>query len=82
VLRESASDLARPPFNKAEIAAKVAEMRDLLINAPIDQCRRFLQLVIERVIVNEPDIEVIGPQSTLAEIVSGVGIRTAPGSQF
>lgn len=66
------------PLSEAEAAAKVSQMRKLLLGADVKQKRRFVHTLVEKVIVTEEAIEIIGTESTLAETASGLNITAPP----
>lgn len=65
-------------LTEEEAEAKVSQMRGLLLSADIKRKRRFVHSLVERVIVTEEAIEIIGTESTFAETASGLTITPPP----
>ena len=70
------------PLTDTEAAAKSAEMRKLLHSADVKQQRRFVHAVVEKVIVKDDEVQILGPESTLAETAMGCRFHDPPGSWF
>ena len=62
----------------AEAAEKASRMRKLILGADIQQKRRFVHALVERVEVREDEIQIIGSNSTLAETANDLSIIAAP----
>ncbi len=65
------------PLSEPEAAAKVLQMRKLLLGADIQRQRRFVHALVEKVVVSEDAIEIYAPKSHFVETVSDLNI-TAP----
>lgn len=78
VVQQEMLDATVKPLTKRECEEKAQQMRRLLLTAPISDRRRFVHSVVERVIVDNKTITVVGQESTLAEVASGTNISTPP----
>ncbi len=65
------------PLSAHEAAAKVVQMRKLLLGADVQKQRRFVHALVEKVVVSEDAIQIYAPESNFAETVSDLSI-TAP----
>jgi DNA invertase Pin-like site-specific DNA recombinase len=66
------------PLTEAEADQKAQKMRELILTSDPKTKRRFVRAIIDRVVVYDDRIEVVGAESTLAETASDVDIRGVP----
>lgn len=66
------------PLTEAEANLKALQMRQLLLTADIKRKQRFVRAVVESVVVKDDAIEITGAESTLAECVNDIDIRSSP----
>jgi len=58
------------PLSPTEAARSARQMRQLLLEASLKQKRSFVRSIIEKVIVKNDVIEIIGPELTIAEVAN------------